>query len=420
MSTVPGDTPGSGRLVRIEEVLTMTDSPDLHLPTQTGRLAPIRFFIDKALSNKYQQVGALANEIANCFPKADLDIKFAYMREHKVFIVTDDSRTYRMLSNMENWPKQAFEKGLSVPISNVNKTYKIKLLGLPTTQDIAGLETMLENEGISKARRITTRSAQSTSLVEAIATGKANYDRLIKEGFKLVLWSKIYKVAPRNSMSQCFKCLKPGHLKARCPSDSPTCINCGQNDCVALVMGGTCLNAPRCANCDGAHSGVSRKCPVLTQHNKESQQKELQAPSINPNVWRRDDPRHPLSVGGTHPVVSRSSDELNNMKNEITDSVIEKLNTIIESKIDSMLNTLFDKLLIKLGNLPQNSNSAHDSGSNTPSPSRQTQPGTKKRRLYTLNSITNASNTEKTRSKSSGSLPHNSPTSDHAKTSSNK
>ena len=420
------NSPGSANLAIDEDAQTMSYSSDSHLSTGSPhavaeRLAPIRFFIDKSMTNKYQQVGALANEISNCFPKADLDIKFAYMRDHKVFIVTDDIKTHDLLSNMDNWPKKAFEKGLSAPTSNVTKTFKIKLLGLPTSQDIPSLEEMLVKEGISKAKRITTRSGHTTSLVEATVTGKSNYDRLIKEGFKLGLWSKIYKVAPRNSMLQCYKCLQTGHLKARCPADKPLCINCGQNDCSALTSDTTCSNAPHCINCNGTHSGVSRKCPVLKEvenKQKETQHKAPQGPATHSNAWRWGDPRHPLSSGGTRPAVSSPPDELNDMKNEIINTMIEKINMIIESKIESMLNTLLDKLVIKLANLPQFNHTTHASGSNSPSPLKQTQPDSKKRKVNTLNSISNALNsmpTEKTRSKSSGQLPHNSTTTTNTK-----
>lgn len=86
------------------------DSEIDQLTAESKRLAPIRFFIDKTMVMKYQQVGALANEISKCFPKASLNIKFTYTRDHKVFIVTDDNKTHELLSNMDNWPEKAFDK----------------------------------------------------------------------------------------------------------------------------------------------------------------------------------------------------------------------------------------------------------------------------------------------------------------------
>lgn len=279
---------------------------------------------------------------------------------------------------------------------------------------------MLEKEGISNAKRMTTRSGHNTSLVEATATGKSNYDRLIKEGFKLGLWSKSYKVTPKNSMIQCFKCLKLGHLKARCPSKNPVCINCGQNDCTAFMSGATCLNAAHCTNCNGAHSGVSRKCPVLKEvetKQKENHHKVLHCPTNHPNAWQQNDPSHPLSTTNAQSAVSRPLED--KVKNEIIESVVEKLNVIIESKIDSLLNHLFDKMLVKLNSLPQPNPFAHDSGSNSPSPLRQTQTGTKKSKAANISSsISNAFNsmlTDNSRRKSSGILPYISSNTDHTK-----
>ena len=56
---------------------------------------------------------------------------------------------------------------------------------------------------------------------------------------------------------QCINCQKLGHTKNHCRRAAPVCARCAQEGHQAR----DCQNEPKCANCDGAHRSMDKKCP---------------------------------------------------------------------------------------------------------------------------------------------------------------
>ena len=56
---------------------------------------------------------------------------------------------------------------------------------------------------------------------------------------------------------QCINCQKLGHTKNHCRRGAPVCARCAQEGHQAR----DCQNEPKCANCDGAHRSMDKKCP---------------------------------------------------------------------------------------------------------------------------------------------------------------
>ena len=56
---------------------------------------------------------------------------------------------------------------------------------------------------------------------------------------------------------QCVKCQKLGHTQNHCRRGTPVCARCSQEGHQAR----DCRNDPKCANCDGDHKSMDKKCP---------------------------------------------------------------------------------------------------------------------------------------------------------------
>ena len=56
---------------------------------------------------------------------------------------------------------------------------------------------------------------------------------------------------------QCVKCQKLGHTQKWCRREIAICARCSQEGHQAR----TCINDPKCANCEGSHKSMDRKCP---------------------------------------------------------------------------------------------------------------------------------------------------------------
>ena len=57
---------------------------------------------------------------------------------------------------------------------------------------------------------------------------------------------------------QCVKCQKFGHTQKWCRREVAICARCSQEGHQA----GTCNNDPKCANCEGKHKSMDKKCPL--------------------------------------------------------------------------------------------------------------------------------------------------------------
>ena len=56
---------------------------------------------------------------------------------------------------------------------------------------------------------------------------------------------------------QCVKCQKLGHTQNHCRREVAICARCSQEGHQAR----TCISDPKCANCEGSHKSMDRKCP---------------------------------------------------------------------------------------------------------------------------------------------------------------
>ena len=319
---------------------------DQEIPNETAtdsqtRLAPIRFLINRAVTSKYLEHEALPTEIKRCFEKSNLIIKFAYIQDRKVTIVTDNKETHGLLS--ATWPNDAFTNGISPCISSKNKTFKITLSGVPISLDLSSVKNELELQGIKNSKRHMTRNGNiSTSIINAEVTGLDKYKTLLAEGFTIGLWSKRYKVLPKFRTQQCFKCLEVGYLRFNCNKEKK-CINCSQ------THAGDCENESKCANCGGSHSAVSRKCNYLKQHEKTLKLSRSDSSTFTSSFKKAPQPKRNAWLTNSPNLNEQSSlevsNQIDNKINTILNSYLEKIDSKINSLISNHLETIMTKAI---------------------------------------------------------------------------
>lgn len=71
------------------------------------------------------------------------------------------------------------------------------------------------------------------------------------------------RVTRFEEITQCFKCLRHGHLANKCFEANQTCAHCSKSghtgkECPSLA------SEPKCANCRGKHSAIDRSCSART------------------------------------------------------------------------------------------------------------------------------------------------------------
>ena len=113
-----------------------------------------------------------------------------------------------------------------------------------------------------------------TELVKAVTSNKTSFDQITKDGF-IYLGSTRVRASPWRfgvKPNQCHNCQKFGHSKEWCNLKDPVCLRCKNNhrhrECNI-----TDESQFVCANCDGNHSAVSRKCPKMIEETKRLEQK---------------------------------------------------------------------------------------------------------------------------------------------------
>lgn len=114
----------------------------------------------------------------------------------------------------------------------------------------------LLNQGLSNATRITKRQCGNpTNIISAEVDDRNTYEKVLNSGI-FIGYSRV-KVVPKYGIKQCFRCFGIGHLKYECKANSLLCMICsGQHhsdNCPTPTQ-------YKCANCEGDHCSVSRKC----------------------------------------------------------------------------------------------------------------------------------------------------------------
>jgi hypothetical protein len=267
-----------------------------------------------------------AEELKRCFPNRDLSkIKFVEFNRHDpctLLIATDDATTHEFLSDMNNWPNDAFGRGVksrkysSATAQSRTQTYTFSLTRVPTNIDVESEEIAAEflKLGFSKVvRTINSTTNAPSQFLRLYTDSKEVYSRHVYQQKPVTLyWSNFY-AKPDTRPLQCFKCQGLGHVVFDCPSNKPRCLKCGLEhelkNCPDKTDKVHCVN---CASDD--HVSCSRKCPAIRAHVKEKEEKKAEKSSD----YQQKQQQKPKGGGPSNPqhqkTASRQQSTANNRK----------------------------------------------------------------------------------------------------------
>ncbi len=257
------------------------------------RIPAIKIRVSDAVrSNFYNNPLKVFNEIQRCFPSVDLVIKFAEFAKYDnktLVIATDDQKTYDRLKNKDNWPQDAFERGVQTKKQDptgrshgYQVTYSFSICNFPVQIDV-GTESIIskfKELGFNKAvRTINSKNNEPTSFLRLFTESKEVYNKhMYNRAPIFFLYQRFYAI-PETRPLQCRNCQGLGHIAFDCPKNEPTCLQCSGNhrvrDCDKLDKDTNKYTETHCANCGTAdHNSCSRKCTKIKEHIKEKEDKK--------------------------------------------------------------------------------------------------------------------------------------------------
>lgn len=173
------------------------------------------------------------------------------LRDGSLLIKVKNSKQAQLLASMQSLGGVIKVKVAEHATLNHCKgvIYCDDLRDLPEDEILEGLQSQKVTE-VYKIKRKDKTSGQMVNTALCIITFKSSsIPNTMNVGFHRV---HVDQYIP-NPM-KCLKCFKFGHTKKKCEAD-PLCSNCSQN-----AHEGVCNSSPKCINCNGEHSNLSRDC----------------------------------------------------------------------------------------------------------------------------------------------------------------
>ncbi|CAF3281340.1 unnamed protein product [Rotaria sp. Silwood2] len=152
-----------------------------------------------------------------------------------------------------------------------NKEAFVKMVDLEIMdEDIKGA---LDDQGLKyeKMTRLLNKEKIPTKTIKITLIDSTNRDLFVKVGLQIESMHFTAEAANHNNQpSQCYKCLKYGHIAKYCKSDTQICSRCGDTN----HKYDTCPNInqnPICCNCKGQHIATSPECPKYKEYQQKLQ-----------------------------------------------------------------------------------------------------------------------------------------------------
>jgi hypothetical protein len=156
-------------------------------------------------------------------------------------------------------------------IMESNKEAFVKLVDLEILDD--DIKHTLDEQGFKYERitRLLNKEKIPIKTIKITFIDSTNRDLVVKIGLQIDSMHFVAEAANHtNKPSQCYKCLKFGHIAKYCKADSQICSRCsGSNH-----QYDTCPNSnqnPICCNCKGQHIATSPDCLKYIEHQQKIQ-----------------------------------------------------------------------------------------------------------------------------------------------------
>lgn len=213
--------------------------------------------------------------------KRDIDVRKIGVQVHRVQKSSDNRKIQIKFTCKEDDNIQSFEQQVASKIGESGKAQVIEKTGTIVVRD---LDPDVEQDELEEAVKIIigenanveTRimgSMNNRGLKHAFITMPVTaMEKMLKQTRIHVGWSRC-RIEEKFSLSRCFKCLRLGHVAAKCPNKedrAKACFKCGLSDHTAK----DCKNSPWCSECNTQeHRADSMLCPVYAKFVNEIKSK---------------------------------------------------------------------------------------------------------------------------------------------------
>ncbi|XP_055612882.1 uncharacterized protein LOC129759449 [Uranotaenia lowii] len=203
----------------------------------------------------------------------------------------------------------------------------------PDTKDMSDNDLLkeLSREGVTAVKWITTKDKQSGAIKNTplvVLTFKGT-----KRPTHILFGMLRISVRPYYpSVLQCRSCAAYGHTRKHCSSEA-VCFNCSQKH--TLDNDQECPNPAYCYHCEGAHSPISKSCPVFRKEEAVVRIK------VDKGLTYREAREQ---IDRTSPQISYSS-QVQNRLNEHSDN--DREIQLLHKEVDKLRNQLKDFSLLK-------------------------------------------------------------------------
>ena len=302
-----------------------------------NKLPAIKIMISQICIAQFVNCVQIQKEIKRCFNTTKLIIKFAEIAKYNkriLVIATDDELTHNQLKNRDNWPNDAFGKGIKIveknsPLGNSQRgqvTFEFSISKVPLDISTHDLLNEIKPLGFNKVVRTIKKENNTPShFIRLTTEHKEVFDRyMYKREPIFICYSRFYAI-PETRPLQCHNCQGLGHKAFDCPKNEPVCLQCAGNhrvkSCTHFDKEKNTYTKTYCINCNtDEHNSCSRKCEAIKTHVKEkiSLKKEKLAPKQNPLTATKD------SVTGAYKPTFQTTQQPKTYSSAVTNSTNKK------------------------------------------------------------------------------------------------
>lgn len=209
--------------------------------------------------------------------RKDIDVEKIGVQVHRVQKSSDNSKIQIQFTCKEEDNAKSFEQQVASKIGESGKAQITEKTGTIVVRD---LDPDVEQDELEEAvKKITGENTTTeTRIMDSmnkrglkhafITMPETAIGKMLKQTRIHVGWSRC-RIEEKFSLRRCFKCLRFGHVAAKCLNKeerAKSCFKCGQNDHTAK----DCKNLSRCFECNTEeHRADSMLCPVYAKHVNE-------------------------------------------------------------------------------------------------------------------------------------------------------
>jgi hypothetical protein len=264
-------------------------------------------------------------------------------------IYTSDVKSFNYLLNnlsmhlndIQDQPTVVYIPRSIQRILEVEKIAYVKRIDLEITEDEITEALSNKKFEFQSVTRLHNNDKVPLKTVKIVFNDSHNRNTFVKIGLQIDAMHFVAERANQNNIpTQCYKCMRFGHVTKYCNGQNNVCARCGDKH-----RSEQCTNLNKklfCCNCKGEHTATSKECPMFKEQQRKMQRtidsyttSSSTISTISPNL--NDSVEFPS-------LIKSSQNSLEKIQVQIIDALTEKLLEMVEHATQKIYETLSQKL----------------------------------------------------------------------------